>query len=49
MHAREQQTRANDTWDRDGTMNGRWDMRDDRHKLPPLPHVLRGEGDFKFI
>jgi hypothetical protein len=46
MHAREQQTRANDTWDGDGTMNGRQDMRDDGHKSPPFPASYMGRGIF---
>jgi hypothetical protein len=46
MHARERQTRANDTWDRDGTTNGRWDMRDDGHNSPPFPASYAGRGIF---
>jgi hypothetical protein len=46
MHVRERQTRANDTWDRDGTMNRRRDMRDDRHNSPPFPASYAGRGIF---
>jgi hypothetical protein len=42
MHVREQQTRANNTWDGDGMMNGRQDMRDDGHDSPPFMSYGRG-------
>jgi hypothetical protein len=46
MHTRERQTRANDTWDGDGTTNRRRDMRDDGHNSPPFPTSYAGRGIF---